>query len=241
MVFNDKTCIITGGNSGIGRATAHALAAQGSQLLITGRTRERNNTVVSEIKEAFGSEVFSMEADVSREEDCRMLVEKARDLWGRLDILVNNAGIGVPSPSIAESRTEDLDKVMRTNVYSAFWCSQAAWPLLQANQPDPETAVRGSIINIASLCGVEAWGGVGLYAMSKHAMVALSKTLNDEGAKAAIRSVAICPALVSTPMTGAASGEAIQPEDIAKIVVHLLTLSSMAWPQEYVVHRRGAD
>jgi len=241
MEFKDKTCIITGGNSGIGRATALALAEKGVRLIIAGRTRERNEEVVSDIKHAFGTEALPMETDVSREEDCLRLIEKARDHWGKLDILVNNAGIGVPSPSIAESRTEDLEKVMRTNVYSAFWCSKAAWPLLKANEPDVKTGVRGSIINVSSICGVDAWAGIGLYAMSKHAMLALSKTLNDEGASTAIRSVAICPALVSTPMTGAASGEAIDPDDIAGIAVHLLTLRSMAWPTEYVVYRRGAD
>ena len=130
---------------------------------------------------------------------------------------------------------------MQTNLYSAYWCSREAWSLLAANEPDPETGMRGSIIHTSSLCGVDAWAGVGLYAMSKHGMMALSKALNDEGVDKRIRSVALCPALVATPMSGAGRDEAITPDDIAGTVMHLLSLSAAAWPTEIVLPRRGAD
>lgn len=241
MKFSDKTAIVTGGNSGIGKAIAASLAKEGTRLIISGRRSERNEAVAAELKEQFGAQVIPVTADVSNEEDCLRLVSTAEKEWGRLDILVNNAGIGVSSPSIAESKTDDLEKVMRTNVYSAFWCSRAAWPLLKANEPDPESGVRGSIINIASLCSVDAWAGVGLYAMSKHAMLAMSRTLSDEGVNEAIRSVALCPGMVATAMTGAGRDEAMQPENIAKTAMYFLSLSSMAWPREIVLDRRGAD
>lgn len=239
--MNKKTAIVTGGNSGIGKAIATRLAEAGWRVLIAGRREEKNREVADELNGKYSGEVIAMRADVSEEGDCQSLVEKAEAAWGRLDLLVNNAGISASSPTIAEGRTEDLEKVMRTNVYGPFWCSKYAWKLLEKNEPDAATGVRGSIIHIASLCSVDAWAGIGFYAMSKHALLALSKTLSDEGTERAIRSTAICPALVATPMNDPADNDAITPDDIAGTVMYLLSLSSNAWPTELVINRRGAD
>lgn len=239
MDLSDKTAVITGGNSGIGAAIAGSLAQAGASLVIAGRTTGRNEAVADSLHKRHGVKVVPVTADVSREADCKELVKRARDQFGRLDILVNNAGIG-GGGRIAETTTEDLERVMRTNLYSAFWCSRAAWPLLEANPPDPQTGLRGSILHVSSLCGVDAWAGVGIYAMSKHGMVALSRALADEGVEPRIRSCAICPALVATPMTGADESDAIAAGDIAAAAMHLLSLSSNAWPREYVINRRSA-
>ncbi|MFO7725162.1 MAG: SDR family oxidoreductase [Oceanipulchritudo sp.] len=239
--MKEQTAIVTGGNSGIGKAIATRLAEAGWRIIVAGRREEKNREVADNLNRKYAGEVMPMRADVSEEEDCQTLVKKAQSAWGRLDLLVNNAGIGPSSTTMAEGRTEDLERVMRTNVYGPFWCSKHAWNLLDKNEPDARTGVRGSIIHVASLCSVDAWAGIGFYAMSKHALLALSKTLSDEGTERAIRSTAICPALVATPMNDPEDNNAITPDDIAGTVMYLLSLSSNAWPTELVINRRGAD
>ena len=119
MNWKDKIAVETGGNSGIGEAIAHELAGLGMRVVVSGRREERNDRVAGEIRETHGVETLGVRADVSREGDCRRLIESAKETLGRVDVLVNNAGIGAPGARIADSDTETFDRVMRTNLYSA--------------------------------------------------------------------------------------------------------------------------
>jgi len=232
--------VVTGGNSGIGEATARSLADMGMACVIAGRRADRNRAVAQALGETFGVAATPLEADVSKEEDCRRLIRETGERFGRLDVLVNNAGLGPRGTTIADSDTETFETVLRTNLHSAYWCSREAWPLLRRNEPDDASDVRGAILNVSSVCGIEAWSGAGLYAISKHGMMALTKAMSDEGKDARIRVSAICPAMVATPMTGAHGSEFIDPRDIAETARYLLSLRSAAWPTEIVVPRRGA-
>ena len=108
------------------------------------------------------------------------------------------------------------------------------------NELSREHGLRGSIINISSVCGLDSWEGVGLYGTSKHGMMGLTRSLAAEGAEDGIRVAAVCPAMVSTPMTEVSGPDYITPEDIAGTVAYLLSLSPAAWTREIVVNRRGA-
>ncbi|MFP4165799.1 MAG: SDR family NAD(P)-dependent oxidoreductase [Opitutales bacterium] len=237
---SQSVALVTGGNSGIGAAIARALAAQGMRVVIAGRREAENKKVAKELESKFGVEALPVTADVSREEDCLSLIRESSSRWKRLDVLVNNAGVGAGG-KIVDTTTETFDRVLRTNLYSAYWCSREAYRIMAEQAVDKGAGLRGAIINISSLCGVEAWSGSGIYSTSKHGMQALSKAMADEGAEDGIRVAAVCPALVSTPMTGVSGSDYIAPEDIASTVTYLLDLSPAAWPTEIVVNRRGAD
>ena len=237
---NAKVALVTGGNSGIGEAIVRALARGGWRLVVAGRRQPENEKVAADVAREFGVEAMPRAGDVSREADCLNLIQDTVSSWGRLDLLVNNAGIG-GGGKIAESSTEDFDRVVRTNLYSTYWCSREAYRHMTTQPVDTDSGLRGAIINISSLCGIEAWAGSGIYCASKHGVMGLSRAMADEGGQDLIRVAAICPAMVATPMTGVAGPDYIAPDDIASTVVYLLGLTSAAWPVEVVVRRRGAD
>jgi 3-oxoacyl-[acyl-carrier protein] reductase len=126
---------------------------------------------------------------------------------------------------------------MKTNLYGTFWCARAAYSQMKRNKSDP----RGVIINISSVAGKQAWSGTGTYSASKFGILGLTHSLADEGKADDIKAVAICPAMVATPMTGVSGPDYLQPEDVAETVRYLLRLSPAAWPTEIVLERKGAD
>ena len=234
-----KVALVTGGNSGIGRAIAKSLAAAGVRVAVAGRREQANRETVAWLQEKNPDvEAIAITADVSVEEDCVRAVRETRERLGGFDLLVNNAGIS-GGDKIAETSTEDFDRVLKTNLYGAFLCAREAFRDMAKN---PEAGgLRGNIINVSSLAGKEAWSGTGAYSVSKFGMMALTQSLADEGKAVGIRATAICPALVATPLTGASGTEVIQPNDIAATVLYLLRLSPAAWPTEIVIPRRGAE
>jgi NAD(P)-dependent dehydrogenase (short-subunit alcohol dehydrogenase family) len=104
----------------------------------------------------FARVALAVEADVSREADCVRLIQEAVAKFGPIHILINNAGIGGGN-LVAETKTEDFDRVLKTNLYGTFWCARAAYPQMKRNEGDP----RGVIINISSLAGKQSWSGTG--------------------------------------------------------------------------------
>lgn len=237
-ISEQAVAIVTGGNSGIGEAIARLLGKRKFTVVVAGRRQAENERVAREIREDGHAE--AVRADVSEEGDCLDLVKGAVERHGRLDLLVNNAGIGGMKP-ILETSTEEMEKVMRTNLYSAYWCSREALRIMEKQDRETAYECRGSIINIASVLGVGAWEGTALYSMAKHGMMGLTRSLADEYADKIIRVAAICPAMVATSMTKVSGPEYIAPEDIAATVAYLLDLSSAAWPTEVVVPRRLSD
>ena len=233
MLLNGKTAIVTGGNSGIGEAICHALAKAGAAVVVAGRRQKQNERVAADLTQKHGRKALPFEADVAVEKDCDRLIAETIAAFGRLDILVNNAGIYVED-RIADCSTADFDRVLKTNLYGAFWCARAAFRQMQRQS-------TGFIINISSIAGVESWSKEGPYSVSKYGVMALTQALADEGKPHNIKCAAICPALVATPMTGLSGPEYILPEDISETVIYLLKLSPAAWVTEIVVPRKGAE
>lgn len=198
MILQDKVVLVTGGTSGIGRATAIAYAQQQAKVVVVGRRMDEGEKTVRLIQEAGGEAIF-VQADVTKEADVEAMVDKAVSVFGRLDIAFNNAGTVGENPSLIEQTEAEYDRMMNVNV-KGVWLSmkhEIAQMLKQGS---------GSIVNTASANGVVALPGVPLYTASKHAVIGLTKAAALQYAKAGIRINVVAPAATETDMFEAATG-----------------------------------
>lgn len=220
--LNGKAAIVTGGTRGIGRAIAERLVAHGASVAIGARTQAAVEQVAAELaRSAQRAEqrVLGIRADVGRFEECQTLIARAAATFGRLDILINNAGIGGLKP-VLELTPEHWRAVIDTNLSSLFYCSREAIPHLRR-------AGTGWIINMGSLAGKNAFPGGTAYNASKFGLIGFSEALMQEVRHDGIRVSYIMPGSVATDFDGMSPGSAdwmIQPEDIAQIVIDLLSL-----------------
>lgn len=188
-----RTAIITGSTSGIGLGIAEALAAQGCNVVINSFTGADADRVLAErIAEKHGVQAAYVQADMSRPDDCRALVEKSAQRFGSVDILVNNAGIQHVAP-VEEMPTEKWDAIIAINLSSAFHTIAAAVPHLRK-------AGGGRIVNIASAHGLVASPYKSAYVAAKHGVMGLTKTVALELAQERITCNAVCPGYVLTPI-----------------------------------------
>jgi NAD(P)-dependent dehydrogenase (short-subunit alcohol dehydrogenase family) len=186
-----RRALITGGNSGIGKATALLFAREGALVAIIGQDEERGRSVVEEISHLGQRSIF-IHCDVTRAEDCRMAVEKTVETFGGLDILFNNAGI-VPRGGIMETTEEEWDRTMAVNVKSIFLMSKCAMPFLTKSPYD------GVIINNGSARSLAGGPNIVAYATSKAAVLNLSKSMAIDLGCHHIRVTCICPGDTETP------------------------------------------
>jgi NAD(P)-dependent dehydrogenase (short-subunit alcohol dehydrogenase family) len=196
--LSGKVALVTGGTSGIGRATAIAYAQEQAKVVVVGRRMDEGEETVRLIKEAGGEAIF-VQADVTKEADVKAMVDKAVGVFGRLDIAFNNAGIVGENPSLIEQPQAEYDRIMNVNV-KGVWLSmkyEIAQMLKQGS---------GAIVNTASANGVVALPSVPLYTASKHAVVGLTKAAALQYAKAGIRINVVAPAAIETDMFEAATG-----------------------------------
>jgi NAD(P)-dependent dehydrogenase (short-subunit alcohol dehydrogenase family) len=214
----DKVAIITGGGSGIGRGIARSLAKEGAKVVVCGR-RESGLSEVATVIADSGGVAVAMQADISLEADVLLLIDRVQQAFGRVDILVNNAGIG-GGDFIQNHDVQDWDNVMAVNLRGPFLMTRSVLPLMRAQK-------SGHIINISSESGLEYYQGDGAYGVSKHALNALSEYTQRENQELGIRVDTICPGMVVTEMTESLTGldhsKCLYPEDIADLVVWLLT------------------
>lgn len=192
MSLKGKTAVITGSNSGIGLGVAHELARAGADVVINSFTdRDEDHALAAEIAKEHGVTVRYIQADMSKPDQCRALIEQA----GACDILVNNAGIQHVAP-IDEFPTEKWDAIIAINLSSAFHTTAVALPMMRK-------AGWGRVINIASAHGLTASPFKSAYIAAKHGVVGLSKTTALETAREPITCNAICPGYVLTPLVEA--------------------------------------
>lgn len=187
-----KTAVVTGSNSGIGLGVAHELARAGADLVLNSFTdRDEDHALAEALAKEHGVTVRYIQADMSKGDQCRALIEKA----GQCDILVNNAGIQHVAP-IPDFPVEKWDAIIAINLSSAFHTTAAALPMMRK-------AGWGRVINIASAHGLTASPFKSAYVAAKHGVVGLTKVTALETAEEPITANAICPGYVLTPLVEA--------------------------------------
>ncbi len=226
MILQNKVALVTGGTSGIGRATAIALGAAGAKVVFSGRRDPEGEETAALIHDA-GAECLFVQSDVSSEADVKTLVQTAIATYGKLDCAFNNAGIDPQPKPLHEHSVEDFDKLMSINVRGLFLC-------MKYEIQQMLTQGSGVIVNNSSVGGLVAFPGVSPYIASKHAVMGLTRSAALDYAKHGIRINAVNPGLIATAMLDRLGGDSAdgfastvpmgrlgQVEEIAQAVVFL--------------------
>jgi NAD(P)-dependent dehydrogenase (short-subunit alcohol dehydrogenase family) len=228
-----RKALITGADSGIGRATAIAFAREGADIVLNYlESEEKDAKEVVDLIEAAGRKAVSLPGDISAESFCQKLVEQASQALGGLDILVNVAGVQHSVDNIADLTTEQFDRTFKTNVYALFWICKAAIPLMPPG---------ATIINTSSIQAYQPSPNLLDYATTKSSIVAFTKSLAKQVAAKGIRANVVAPGPVWTPLqtSGGQPSEKIpslgaklplkrpaQPAELAPIYVLLASQES---------------
>ncbi len=226
-----KTALITGGDSGIGRAVALAFAREGADVMISYLNEEPDaQETVRVVKEA-GRRAVAVAGDIGEEGHCQHLVQRAMSEFGHLDILVNNAAFQMTHQRISEVPSEEFDHTFRTNVYAMFYLCKAALPQMKPG---------ATIINTASIQAYQPSSQLLAYASTKGAIVTFSKALSEEAIKQGVRVNVVAPGPVWTPLIPSTMppehvsefgkqspmGRPAQPVELAPVYVFLASQES---------------
>ena len=233
-----RVAVVTGASSGIGEATALALAEAGAAVALGARREER----LERIAERIEGPTFVRGLDVSNEEQARTFIADAREQLGRLDILVNNAGVMLLGP-VAGADTEEWRRMLSVNLLGLLYCTHAALPLIGAGG-------GGDIVNVSSVAGRRASAGAAVYNMTKFGVHAFSEALRQEALHADIRVTTVAPGFVDTELQGHNQnpvvqqamrksreeiGEVLEGNDIAAAIVNAVTRPRHVCVNEIVV------
>ncbi|MGE5325690.1 MAG: SDR family NAD(P)-dependent oxidoreductase [Deltaproteobacteria bacterium] len=248
MVLNDQVALITGASSGIGRATALAMAHEGARVGVNYHKNAKGaEEAVAEIQKQ-GGEALAIHADVTSAKDVHAMVEAVIKRWGRVDILVNNAGDLLKRSTLADMTEEYWDQIMALNLKSAFLCVKEVWEAMARRK-------SGCIINVTSIAGRNGGGpGAAAYGAAKGGLLTYTKGLAKELAPHNVRVNGIAPGVIATPyhdrysppelfakyIQGIPLGRAGTSEEIAEVIVFLASPAARYITGETVEVNGGA-
>ena len=230
-MLKDKVAIVTGGTRGIGRAIALKLADHGANIVINYRNSDKEAEELKAILEEKGVKVLTVKCDISNFEDSKNLMDKCKEVFGKIDILVNNAGI-TKDTLIMRMKEEDFDNVIDVNLKGTFNCAKHASAIMLKQR-------FGKIINMTSVVGIVGNAGQVNYAASKAGVIGLTKSLSKELGSRGITVTAVAPGFINTDMTASLSEKVKEeaskniplkrlgdPEDVANLVGFLASDAS---------------
>jgi len=235
----ERAAIVTGASSGIGLAIARMLGEEGFGVTMAARRPEKLQAAVDGLADE-GFEVHGIAASLSEESEIQRVVAAHRERYSRLDVLVNNAGVGVGAP-VGDIQTKHLDMQLSVNLRSIVLFYRECLEMLKQAAAEHSNAL---VVNTASISGKRAEAWLSVYSATKHGVVGWTEAMNKELGSSGIKSTALCPAFVDTPMTDFVKGqvpaeEMIKPQDIAESVRFLLRVSPACVVPEMMFVRPG--
>jgi NAD(P)-dependent dehydrogenase (short-subunit alcohol dehydrogenase family) len=235
-----RAAIVTGASSGIGLAIARMLGEEGFALTVAARRPDKLREAADGLRAA-GYDVQDVAVPLAEEAAVERVVAAHKDAYGRLDLLVNNAGVGIGA-AVAEIETKRLDMQLDVNLRSIVLFYRECVELLRAAASENGTA---QVVNTSSISGKRGQAWLSVYSATKAGVVGWTEAMNKELAPEGIKSCALCPAFVDTPMTdfakagGVAAEAMIRPQDIAESVRLLLNVSPACLIPEIIFERPG--
>jgi NAD(P)-dependent dehydrogenase (short-subunit alcohol dehydrogenase family) len=234
-----KAAIVTGASSGIGLAIARVLGEEGYAMTVAARRPDKLQGAFEGLQ-SDGYEVQSVAANLGDEAEVKRVVDAHREKYGRLDVLVNNAGVGI-GQAVADIDAKRMDMQLNINLRSIILFYRESVGMLREAAAEHKNAL---VVNTSSISGKggEAW--LSVYSATKHGVVGWTEAMNKELGKEGVKSIALCPAFVDTPMTDfvkehVPAEEMIRPEDIAESVRFMLRVSPACIVPEIMFIRPG--
>jgi len=236
----ERAALVTGASSGIGLAIADLLGQEGYGLTVAARRPDKLTAAADELR-GKGYAVEEVAGNLTAEEDVQRVVAVHRERFGRLDVLVNSAGVGVGAP-LGDHQTKRVDMQLDLNLRAIILFYRECAEMLQAAGAEHRNAL---VVNLSSIAGKEGAGWLSVYAATKAAVIGWTQSMNKELAESGIKSVALCPGFVDTPMSEfirdqIAPEEMIRTEDVAEAVRFVLRTSPNCVIPEIVFQRPGA-
>lgn len=225
-----KTVLVTGATAGIGAAIADRFAKEGYRLIVTGRRKERLETISERLKHEYQTEVFSLNFDIRSQQEVENAIDSLPEEWKTIDVLVNNAGLAAGMDPIHEAKIDDWERMIDTNVKGLLYISRKIMPQMTQRK-------QGHIINIGSIAGKQTYPKGHVYCASKHAVDSLSKAMRTDLLPYGIKVTQVRPGFVETEFSlvrfkgdeEKASKvyqgyQPLKPEDIAEVAFYVTTL-----------------
>jgi dehydrogenase/reductase SDR family member 4 len=219
--LSQKVAIVTGASKGIGAAIAVALAQQGATVVVSSRKLEALEELISNLQPPTSNLLHAFPCHMGDMDQIAALVSHVKEKFGGVDIIVNNAATNPSFGPVVETDTRTFDKIMDVNVKGPMELAKLCYPSMKERG-------GGSVINISSIEGITPGHGLGLYSISKAALIAATKVLAREWGAASIRVNAICPGLVKTKFSEALTSN----EKIMKMVMARQALPMVAEPED---------